>query len=282
MGNMENRAVFATVDARIAVLTFDDKDAKVNTWNDVIAEGFMDGIEYLRELIRDGAIDGVIIRSGKERNFHAGADLKSATASESRLEMLKRYEFFHAVMTKIASLKVPTLAAINGHALGGGMELALACDYRIARTSEKTQVGLPEVSIGRFPCYGGTQRLPRLIGLKAVELIMESPKLTAQQAFELGIVDRCISEEQDLLAEAKAFLKGILAGAVNVRRKQWDFSNIKAELKPYIDKYIGKETTLPAQELLINVFEEGLPASLYDGLEIEKKYRVKLADMQAQ
>lgn len=278
---MENRAVFATVEERIAVLTFDDKDAKVNTWNDAIAEGFVDVIEYLRDLIRDGAVDGVIIRSGKEKNFHAGADLKNATAAESRLDMLKRYEFFHAVMTKIASLKVPTLAAVNGHALGGGLELALACDYRIARTSEKTQLGLPEVSIGRFPCYGGTQRLPRLIGLKAVELIMECPKLTAQQAFELGVVDRCVSEEQDLLAEAKVFLKGILSGAVSIKRKQWDFSNIKADLKPYIAKYIGKETTLPAQELLINVFEEGLPGSLYDGLEIEKKYRVKLADMQA-
>jgi enoyl-CoA hydratase/carnithine racemase len=277
---MENKAVLLTVDERIAVLTFDDKDSKVNTWNDVIVEGFMDAIEHLRDLISDGAIDGIIIRSGKEKNFHAGADLKNATASESRLDMLKRYEFFHAIMTKIASLKVPTLAAINGHALGGGLELALACDYRIARFSEKTQLGLPEVGIGRFPCYGGTQRLPRLIGLKAVELIMEFPKLTAQQAFEQGVVDKCINEEQDLLADGKAFLKSILTGAVNIKRKQWDFSNIKDDLKPYIEKYIGKETTLPAQNLLINVFEEGLPASLYDGLEIEKKYRVKLADMQ--
>lgn len=278
---MENKAVVVTVDERIAMLTFDDKESKVNTWNDIISEGFMDAIEQLRDLIRDCSIDGVIIRSGKEKNFHAGADLKAATASESRLDMLKRYEFFHAVMTKIASLKVPTLAAINGHALGGGMELALACDYRIARIFEKTQLGLPEVGIGRFPCYGGTQRLPRLIGLKAVNLIMDSPKLTAQQAFDLGIVDRCINEEQDLLAEAKAFLKSILTGAVNIKHKQWDFSNIKMDLKPYVEKYIGKENTLPAQELLIHVFEEGLPASLYDGLEIEKKYRMKLADMQA-
>lgn len=276
---MKTEAVLVTVDERIAVLTFDDKDSKLNTWNDVISEGFLDAIEYLRDQIRDDAIDGIVVRSGKEKNFHAGADLKNATAAESRLDMLKRYEFFHAIMTKIASFKVPTLAAINGHALGGGMELTLACDYRIARTSEKTQLGLPEVGIGRFPCYGGTQRLPRLIGLKAVELIMECPRLTAQQAFELGIVDKYISEEQDLLAEAKFFLRNILAGTTEIERKQWDFSNIKMELKPYIKKYIEKENVLPSQKLLIKVFEEGLPASLYDGLEIEKKYRVELADM---
>ena len=184
MDKIINRAVNINTEDRLSVLTFDDKESKVNTWNDIIAEGFMDAIEYLRDLIRDGQIDGIIIRSGKEKNFHAGADLKSATTAESRLDMLKRYEFFHAVMTKIASLKVPTLAAINGHALGGGLELALSCDYRIARSFEKTQIGLPEVGIGRFPCYGGTQRLPRLIGLAAIPLIMKSKKLSAQEAFE--------------------------------------------------------------------------------------------------
>lgn len=276
-----NRAVRVDTDDRLAVLTFNDEESKVNTWNDVLAEGFIDAIEYLRDQIRDEEIDGAIIRSGKEKNFHAGADLKSATAAESRLDMIKRYEFFHAVMTKIASLKVPTLAAVNGHALGGGLELALACDYRIARSFEKTQLGLPEVGIGRFPCYGGTQRLPRLIGLKAIPLMMESPRLNAQQAYELGVVDRFIPEDQDLLAEAKRFLKDILSGRVTAERKTWDFSDLRTALQPYREKYLGKETTTPAQELLFRVLEEGLPAPLYDGLEVEKKYRVMLADQQA-
>ena len=274
-----NAAITIDVDDRIAVLTFDDKESKVNTWNDVIAEGFMDAIEYLRDLIRNKDIDGVIIRSGKEKNFHAGADLKSATAAECRLDMLKRYEFFHAIMTKIASLKVPTLAAVNGHALGGGLELALSCDYRIARTFEKTLLGLPEVSIGRFPCYGGTQRLPRLIGYRAIPMIMESPKLTAKEAYELGVVDKYIDEDQDLLKEAVQFLKDILSGKASVERTKWDFSKITKDMGPYKEKYLGKENTVPSMELLFHVFEEGLPASLYDGLEIEKKYRVVLADM---
>ena len=274
-----NAAITIDVDDRLAVLTFDDKESKVNTWNDVIAEGFMDAIEYLRDLIRNKDIDGVIIRSGKEKNFHAGADLKSATAAESRLDMLKRYEFFHAIMTKIASLKVPTLAAVNGHALGGGLELALSCDYRIARTFEKTLLGLPEVSIGRFPCYGGTQRLPRLIGYRAIPMIMESPKLTAKEAYELGVVDKYIDEDQDLLKEAVQFLKDILSGKASVERTKWDFSKITKDMGPYKEKYLGKENTVTSMELLFHVFEEGLPASLYDGLEIEKKYRVVLADM---
>ncbi len=273
-----NAAVTIDCSDRIAVLIFDDKESKVNTWNDVIAEGFMDAIEFLRDKIKEHSIDGVIICSGKPGNFHAGADLKSATAAESRLDMLKRYEFFHAIMTKITSLKVPTMAAVNGHALGGGLELALACDYRIARSFEKTQIGLPEVSIGRFPCYGGTQRLPRLIGLKAIPVIMESPRLSAREAFEYGIVDKYIEGDQDLLKEAIQYMREILSGDVKNERKVYDFSNIRNELEPYRQQYLGRETTLPAQELLFKVFEEGLPASLYDGLEIEKKYRVILAD----
>ncbi len=280
MDKIINRAVNINTEGRLSVLTFDDKESKVNTWNDIIAEGFMDAIEYLRDLIQDGQIDGIIIRSGKEKNFHAGADLKSATTAESRLDMLKRYEFFHAIMTKIASLKVPTLAAINGHALGGGLELALPCDYRIARSFEKTQIGLPEVGIGRFPCYGGTQRLPRLIGLAAIPLIMESKKLSAQEAFEQGVVDHFVHEEADLLAEAKTFLYAIINKEITVEHPSWNFSDIKSALEPYRVQYIGKESTVPAQELLLNVFEEGLPTDLYTGLEIEKKYRVVLADQQ--
>ena len=280
MDKIINRAVNINTEERLSVLTFDDKESKVNTWNDIIAEGFMDAKEYLRDQIQCGQIEGVIIRSGKEKNFHAGADLKSATTAESRLDMLKRYEFFHAIMTKIASLKVPTLAAINGHALGGGLELALSCDYRIARSFEKTQIGLPEVGIGRFPCYGGTQRLPRLIGLSAIPLIMESKKLSAKEAFEYGVVDNYVPEESNLLGEAKTFVMAILRQEITIERPIWDFSSIKSDLEPYRMQYLGQTSTVPAQELLFHVFEEGLPADLYDGLEIEKKYRVILADQQ--
>ena len=272
-----NPAITIAIEDRIAVLTFDDRQSKVNTWNDALAEGFWDAVAYLRERIREKEIDGVIIISGKERNFHAGADL-SSLEGETRLGMIKRYEFFHCIMNKIASLKVPTLAAVNGHALGGGLELALACDYRIVREFEKTQLGLPEIAIGKMPCYGGTQRLPRLIGLSAVPLMMEGNKLTAKEAFDLGIADRCVPESADLLTEAKAFMKEILSGTAKITRKQFNFDHLDADMKPYMEQYFDRADAAPAAKYMLRVIENGLPADLYDGLEAEKEGRVAFAD----
>lgn len=156
----------------------------------------------------DLSVNALII-TGLGRAFIAGADIvnlqKLSDAFSGREASLAGQD----LMNTIAALPFPTLAAINGFALGGGLELALACDLRIA--SKQAKLGLPEVSLGLIPGYGGTQRLSRLIGLgRALDLIYTGRHVDAEEAFQLGIVNR-VSE--DALATAKELVNQILKNA---------------------------------------------------------------------
>ncbi|MBT2729194.1 enoyl-CoA hydratase/isomerase family protein [Bacillus sp. ISL-75] len=136
----------------------------------------------------------VIITGTGEKAFSAGADLRERrTLSEK--EVRRNVNMIRDVFTKIEELPQPTIAAINGYALGGGLELALACDFRIA--VKKATMGLTEVSWGIIPGAGGTQRLTRLIGTsKAKELILTARKIDAFQAFDLGIINQVVERSQ--------------------------------------------------------------------------------------
>ncbi len=139
-----------------------------------------------------------VVVTGDGPYFSAGADLKElATIDLSRAPEIARAG--QARFEAIAALPVPTIAAINGLALGGGLELALACDLRVA--GESTKLGAPEVNYGLMPAYGGTQRLPRLIGLaKAQELIFTGATLPAAEALRIGLVNKVVPAGQELRA----------------------------------------------------------------------------------
>ncbi len=109
--------------------------------------------------------------SAKPGNFHAGADLNLLNKMADKEETVKALEIFHSIFKRLEALRFPTLAAIEGDCLGGGLEFALACMARIAKDTKGTQIGLPECSLGIFPGAGGTQRLPQLIGMTAIEPI---------------------------------------------------------------------------------------------------------------
>lgn len=136
----------------------------------------------------------VVFQGAGEKAFSVGADLKerkTLTEQEVRRNVHKIGEVFHA----IEKLPQPTIAAMNGHAFGGGMELALACDFRVAVND--TSMGLTETSLAIIPGAGGTQRLPRLIGeAKAMELILTAKRLTAQEAYAYGVVTQAVDREQ--------------------------------------------------------------------------------------
>jgi 3-hydroxyacyl-CoA dehydrogenase/enoyl-CoA hydratase/3-hydroxybutyryl-CoA epimerase len=126
----------------------------------------------------------LVIRSGKPTGFLAGADLHGfleiADAAEAEALSAQGQRLFD----KLAALPMPTLAGIHGPCLGGGLELALACDYRLVLDNPKTQLGLPEVSLGLLPGWGGTQRLPRVVGLRrALEMILEGKRLGARESW---------------------------------------------------------------------------------------------------
>lgn len=162
-----------------------------------------------QEIANDSAVRSVIV-TGEGKAFVAGADIAAMsemTAAQGR-EMMKKG---HQVMNFMESLEKPIIAAVNGFALGGGCELALACDFRIA--SERAKFGQPEVNLGIIPGFGGTQRLPRLVGKSTGKLmIMTGDIIAAKEALEIGLCDRVVAPEE-LINEAEALAQKIMSKA---------------------------------------------------------------------
>lgn len=172
----------------IVHLVMDHPDRRVN----VLDAAALDGLEAaLGELERLDGVTGVVLRSGKKGSFIAGADIEAIGAITERETALTVIRRAHAALGRIANFHAPTVAAIDGVCLGGGVELALACDSRVASEEPRTQLGLPEVLLGIFPGFGGSVRLPRLVGLRAaLDLILTGRNLDARRAEKLGLVAR--------------------------------------------------------------------------------------------
>jgi enoyl-CoA hydratase len=162
------------------------------------------------ELDRDSAVRGVIITGSGDKAFVAGADIGELTAQTpaSARELARSGQ---RVFDGIERLSKPVVAAINGFALGGGCELALSCHVRVA--SETAKLGTPEVKLGLMCGYGGTQRLPRLVGRgRALELLLTGEAIDAAEALRIGLVNRVVPAEA-LLAEAEALLRRMIVNA---------------------------------------------------------------------
>ena len=152
------------------------------------------------ELVAEDSSVRAVIFTGEGKAFVAGADIPEI-AGLSDVFVAREFSLLgQDVMNAIAAMPVPTIAAINGYALGGGLELALACDLRVA--ARKAKLGLPEVGLGLIPGFGGTQRLPRIVGLgRALDLILTGRHVEAEEAYRMGLVNRLA---EDALREAKA------------------------------------------------------------------------------
>src|SRR6185369_13485846 len=174
----------------VAHLVMDDPGRKVN----VIGEGAIADLERAVAVLEsDSELRGVVLMSGKPGTFVAGADVNEIAAATEREAVLALVRRVHSVYARIAALHCPTVAAIDGTCLGGGTELALACDSRIATEEPHTQIGLPETMLGIIPGFGGTTRLPRLIGLTAaLDLILTGRSVDAKKAERLGLVARAV------------------------------------------------------------------------------------------
>jgi 3-hydroxyacyl-CoA dehydrogenase/enoyl-CoA hydratase/3-hydroxybutyryl-CoA epimerase len=170
----------------IAWVVFDDPEAKVNLLNSAT----MLTLDRLLDELRQRRPKGVVFISGKPGMFIAGADIKELEKIDSPQRGAELSRIGQGIFNKIELLDAPTVAAIDGAALGGGCELALACRHRVATDSPKTQIGLPETQLGIIPGWGGTQRLPRLIGLRAaLDIIVPGKSLDAGGALKVGLVD---------------------------------------------------------------------------------------------
>jgi enoyl-CoA hydratase len=176
-------------DANVAVVTLDRPP--LNALNEELVVALAAATE---ELAADETVRAVVLRSAVEGVFMAGADLLEFDRIAAEPE---RALAVQDVFTAVAELPQPTVAAINGHALGAGLELALACDFRFLARAEGVLVGLPEVRLGLLPGAGGTQRLTRLVGAaRATELIMKGLQLSPQEAADAGIVHFLVDPEE--------------------------------------------------------------------------------------
>jgi 3-hydroxyacyl-CoA dehydrogenase/enoyl-CoA hydratase/3-hydroxybutyryl-CoA epimerase len=175
---------------KIATLTFDSPDSSVNTFTRQAIEELETQVGELEKLAGAGKISGVIFASAKEGNFIAGADIHLIQEINTPAQGTEAAAAGQAIFARIQDLPVPTMAAINGSCVGGGLELALSCDYRTATDSAKTSIGLPETQLGVLPGWGGTFRLPRTVGwAQATKMILSGSTLDATRALKHGLVD---------------------------------------------------------------------------------------------
>ncbi len=216
----------------------------------------------------DPNIKAIVIASNGSI-FCAGADI-----NEFNSQKAKSAPTLPTVLNTLEASTKPVIAAIHGLALGGGLELAMACHFRIA--TEATKLGLPEVNLGLIPGAGGTQRLPRLIGAeKSADLIVSGRQILAAEASELGLVDQLLEKEGNIVDAALAFAKKIVASEIPIRRCAditVDNSNISSNFFSELRQSIAKKTRgYYAPEKAIQSIESALKLPLDEGLAFEAK-----------
>lgn len=192
----------------VAVVTLDVQGSPVNIFADEVVQELNEVVNLLeRETPR-----AVVFRSSKPSGFLAGADVKRIQRIPTEEEARNVQEVGQQLFDRIEKLPCPTIAAIHGVCLGGGLEFALSCRYRVAKNDGQTKIGLPEVKLGLIPGWGGTQRLPKLIGLRqALSMILESTTKSAAKAAAIGLVDLATGADT-FESELKKFVEDTLAG----------------------------------------------------------------------
>ena len=241
------QALQVTLDADgIATATMDSPGRSMNVLDDELAEPLAALIE---RLVSDAGIKGLILASGK-KDFLAGADVDRLRALASAQEAFDESMRFKKLLRKMELGGKPVVAAINGKCLGGGLEIALACHHRIILDDGQARLGLPEVKLGLLPGGGGTQRLPRLVGMQqALQWMSEGSDVRAAQALKSGLVDALATSADDLHAQARAW---ILANPAP--KQPWDAPKFR---------YPGGDSRSPAMAQLFSVAPSMAAAKSY-------------------
>ncbi len=276
----------------IVTLTWDDPDRTMNVLSSIAMRDLGAAIE---KIASDASIKGAIITSGKANGFCAGAaldEMEGAAAGggapKSHEERVKaQYEsmvVFNQLFRKLETCGKPVVAAINGLALGGGLEVTLACHYRVVADNPRIQLGLPESKVGLLPGGGGTQRLPRLMGAQnALGLIMQGTSLDPKTAAAQKVVHKVVPADQ-LIVEAKRWIKETPDPV-----QPWDKKGFEVPGGKPNDKGASTVFTMgnalyrknsynnyPAQRYILSCVYEGLAVPIDAGLRIESRYFTKL------
>jgi 3-hydroxyacyl-CoA dehydrogenase/enoyl-CoA hydratase/3-hydroxybutyryl-CoA epimerase len=180
---------------QIGWITFDDPDRSLNVLTEPVMRRFGACLDEARAAARERRIGVLVVRSGKPDSFIAGADIDAIAAIDDPAEAETKIRMGQAVFNDLASLQIPTVAAVHGICVGGGLELALACTRRVLSDSKKTSLQFPEVMLGILPAWGGTTRLPRLIGLQtSLDMLLSGKKVDASRARRMGIADEVLPD----------------------------------------------------------------------------------------
>jgi 3-hydroxyacyl-CoA dehydrogenase / enoyl-CoA hydratase / 3-hydroxybutyryl-CoA epimerase len=262
---------------RIVTLTFDRAGSSVNTFNRAV----LDELAQIVERLAFEPPKGVIVSSGKPAGFIAGADIREFEQYEKQGTVLAAIENGQRVFQSLARLRCSTVAAIHGHCMGGGTEIALACRYRAASRDPSTRIGLPEVKLGIFPAWGGSARLPRLIGAPAaLELMLTGRTLSAEAAKAMGLVDVLTSPEL-LLESAKELIRRPHPRALPQRAMAW-LSNwwpVRQVLATFVRRQTAAKARpdqYPAPFALIETWRRG-GSNINQRLKLEARAVAKLA-----
>lgn len=269
----------------VAVVRMDVPGEPVNT----LKISFMDEFARLfEELDRDGALKAVVFMSGKPDSFIAGADITMLQAANTAAEATELSRKGQEALERLEKFRVPVVAAIHGVCLGGGLEVALACDARIASDADVTKLGLPEVQLGLLPGAGGTQRLPRLVGIQAaLDLLLTGRRLDAKRAKRLGLVDEvcpaAILEQvavEHALALTKARRKPLSARLMEFLSQE-KLQELGLERNPLGRSLVFSQATkallekthgnYPGPERILEVVRIGLEKGHQAGLEAEAR-----------
>ena len=269
---------FATLEVEqgIALIWLDQPGQRVNKLSRTLIDEFD---SLISQIEKTSDILAAVLISRKEDNFIAGADIEQFLSMAGTGEAAVLSRRGNQLLQRLATLPKPTLAAINGAALGGGLEVALACDYRIVTDHPKTQLGLPEVQLGLLPAGGGTQRLPRLIGLeRSLGLLLTGKNIYPRQAVRLGLAD-LLTPAPTLLSTALQVASKVSKGGSLRKRPRpplWSRflesnrlgRSLTAELAA---RTVRKKTrgNYPAPERILNCVSVGLNRGLEAGFEAE-------------
>lgn len=179
-------------DADVGILTFDLPGEKVNKLAEIPLRELSSAID---KIASNSSLKVLLIRSAKKGSFIVGADINVIKSLKDKSQAMEAARLGQDVFSKLEDLKIPTICAIDGPSMGGGTELALSCTYRICSDSSKTQIGLPEVKLGLLPGWGGSYRMPKLVGwMNAADIILSTKAIRASKAPKIGLVDAVIPE----------------------------------------------------------------------------------------
>lgn len=258
----------------ICVLTFDRPGSSANIFDRATLEELRLELDYITSAPE---VTGVILISAKPTIFIAGVDLHRLTDSTPQGEIRQLLEFGQAQIHRLAQLPIPAVAAIHGAAMGGGYEISLACDYRLAAADRVTRIGLPETNIGLLPAWGGATRLPRLIGLpKALDFILAGKTVTARQALKLGLVDELVPAERLVRAAVRKISQG-----KSRRPSHWLVNNpvtVAMLARPLRRRLLRKmRGHYPAVMKTFEVMTRGITKSISASLALEREGILELA-----